>query len=951
MERDPRLRPHLADLSRMRVGTIDSVVQGILDEHGVDADLAGGFRIIGEAEFNDRFGVWFDRTYREWNVRADLQLAWSHLEALEMDLQARRRYLRELAMLVLRNGTPVRVEDGPSVSDAVAQWRNEWREPFETPACDDKDYPAKLGRAIAKLHRTADQILAGDLESRFSGATMGTAGGKTAQRQRDHVKEASAHLATLLENARFGLVAPLARAVVEDAASFAAELRREGKLTFQHALHAATRMLRNKPDVLEVVRSGIGAVYVDEFQDTAPDQVEFVNLLSNDGAIPLFLVGDPKQSIYRFRGADVEGYLRERDRGGRRGVPTGSLVAHFRSVAPVLEEVNAVFGDLFAGDAGPGYAPLVPHADPRGVESKVQMVRDPEGAAAGGGGRRVAAFAVRGIRRALGQRWQVRDGDGTRDIRPSDIAILYPSRTGLPELRRQLAAAGIPHRVEGATQVLETDEVRAVVSVLRAAASIGMEPSSLRRTARGGALASLSFGHAPWELAEALGADSPPKTDADAASEPKESAPTEKSPLRRLMESIRYEPPSRAVSMVITERELLGLAGGHDRPRAVVNRLRGLIDRAMAAERDGIVKLADFVASLESSPVVVGFGGRPQAFTGGCLLDSGGVVRLRWNGSDDRRVASPGWDAATAGERGAAERERERLMYVAMTRARDHLLVGIHGAKAPKNGVAPPLTEKLLQRATVEDYLKGDDGPEWTPKATPWEPRNVADLLERWEMLEKVDRRTTPTRLAKQVDPEVEDDGREDEPDPESAFVPSPAARSSTAFGLAVHLALQNIDPDAKRWGDSAATASRAAAARHGADEDQVLRYVHRALKSQALFEAGMSLRVEREVYAAAPSRRDPDCLLEGIVDLVYERSDGTLAVVDYKTDKIDNVRAARRKMDNGYVRQGLAYRDLLEDAVGAKVGSVTFVFLGLESAPEFDALEIARELGIEGAA
>ncbi|MFM7319969.1 MAG: UvrD-helicase domain-containing protein [Armatimonadota bacterium] len=981
LEKEPHLHSHLADLSRMRVGTIDSVVQGILDEFGVDADLAGGFRILGEAEFEDRFGPWFDRAYRAWNVRDDLQSAWGILESLELDLSARRRYLMELARRVFDQAAPLRVADGPSVSKMVAQWRANSLPELETPVRKDLDYPRKLESAVGQLRRSADRIASGDLTFVFPKATLGNAGGLSAKPQRDALNEASEALEGVLETVRFGAVVPLVRAVIDDANAFVQELRREGKLTFQHALHAATQMLRGNAKVLETVRAGIGAVYVDEFQDTSPDQVEFVNLLSNDGAIPLFLVGDPKQSIYRFRGADVEGYLRERDRGDRRGVPTGSLVANFRSVAPVLDEVNAVFAGLFGAEDGPGYAPLVAHADPCGIDAQVHVVRDLDGVGEGGGSARVAGYVVRGIRRALATRWQVRDGGRSRDIRPSDIAVLYPSRTVLPELRRQLTAAGIPHRVEGATEVLDTDEVRAVVAVLRAAASIGAESSSLRRTARGGALASLSFGCAPWELADGIAADVPSKPEGDASSGGEAGPATEESPLRLLMKAIRFEPPSRAVSIVIRERALLGLAGGHDRPRAVVNRLRGLMDRAMAAERDGVVKLSDFVAWLESSPewtespspetdedsvrlmtvhaskglefpmvVVAGFGGKAQPFTGGCLVNDDGVVRVRWNGSDDRRVASPGWDDSTRNEREAAERERERLLYVAMTRARDHLLVGVHGAKVAKNGSAPALILKLLERSKLEEEPDNDGALAWTRPETPWKPRDVADLRNRWVLVEKNDRRTTPTRLAKRVDPEVEDDGREDEPDPESAFVPSPAARSSTAFGLAVHLALQTIDPDAKRWGDSAAAAARAAAARHGAEEDQVLRYVQRALKSQALFEAGMSRRVEREVYAAAPSRRDPDCLLEGIVDLVYERADGTLAVVDYKTDKVDNPRAARRKMETGYVRQGLAYRDLLEDAVGARVGSVTFVFLGLDSAPEFDALEIARELGIEGA-
>src|SRR5262249_2364132 len=114
-------------------------------------------------------------------------------------------------------------------------------------------------------------------------------------------------------------------------------------------------------------------VLVDEFQDTDPLQTEILWRLcgeaSTDGALEplalslrpgaLFLVGDPKQAIYRFRGADVHAYV-----GGRESVGWQALLeitANFRSVKPILDFVNARFAQaLSAAEGQPGFAALAP---------------------------------------------------------------------------------------------------------------------------------------------------------------------------------------------------------------------------------------------------------------------------------------------------------------------------------------------------------------------------------------------------------------------------------------------------------------------------------------------------------------------------------------------------------------------------------------------------------------
>src|SRR5205823_1192682 len=103
---------------------------------------------------------------------------------------------------------------------------------------------------------------------------------------------------------------PLARRV----ASFALEDRRarcrEGALTFDDLIQLAADLMREAPGVSERVRQRYRALLIDEFQDTDPAQYDIAAAYGlpapgDTQAGRLFLVGDPKQSIYRFRGADM----------------------------------------------------------------------------------------------------------------------------------------------------------------------------------------------------------------------------------------------------------------------------------------------------------------------------------------------------------------------------------------------------------------------------------------------------------------------------------------------------------------------------------------------------------------------------------------------------------------------------------------------------------------------
>lgn len=181
--------------------------------------------------------------------------------------------------------------------------------------------------------------------------------------------------AELLTAAR-GALAPLL-ATVETA------MRTRGAATFQSLLSGAARLLANHPGVRREVRGRIDQLLVDEFQDTDRQQCALLAALAlPDPSAPeaplpgLFLVGDPKQSIYGWRSADLAAYSGFVERVRSAGGAVLPLVENFRSVPGILAEVEVAVAPVMRERAGlqPAFQPLIACA----------QLDEEEGFAAGG---------------------------------------------------------------------------------------------------------------------------------------------------------------------------------------------------------------------------------------------------------------------------------------------------------------------------------------------------------------------------------------------------------------------------------------------------------------------------------------------------------------------------------------------------------------------------------------
>ena len=145
--------------------------------------------------------------------------------------------------------------------------------------------------------------------------------------------------------------------------------RRAGILDFQDLLVLARDLLRDRADVRDALRERFRFLLLDELQDTDPVQMELVELLCGAGLKhgKLFAVGDHKQSIYRFRGAEVQLFRKLRESVAKEG--RLGLTRNYRSQPGVLKFVNALFAKRI-----PDYESLEAHHRSVGDAANVELL-------------------------------------------------------------------------------------------------------------------------------------------------------------------------------------------------------------------------------------------------------------------------------------------------------------------------------------------------------------------------------------------------------------------------------------------------------------------------------------------------------------------------------------------------------------------------------------------------
>ncbi|MGH3472929.1 MAG: UvrD-helicase domain-containing protein, partial [Nocardioidaceae bacterium] len=481
----------LADLDTAAIGTLHSFAQLILTTYPIEAGLPPLIDVLDEVAssvaFDERWSVMQRALLDSEELSGHLLLAMTAGLRLDQVRSLARAFGSDWDLIDDHVGQPVLHQVTlPDLSWFTAEAARLAAVADSCRKSDDNFLPKlhALGRWGERLAAAAgdEQLLAVLLEA--SALRFGLGKGANwadltslradcyelqaqAKRQADEIAEAT--------------LRPLADWVALQVRESARERALKGRLEFHDLLVLARELLRRDRDVRAALQQQFQRLLLDELQDTDPIQIELAVRIAGgaeaeapdwrDVAIPagsVFAVGDPKQSIYRFRRASIRTYLEAQQHVGE----TVRLTTNFRTVGPALDWVNAVFGTLIqpAKSAQPRYEPLETHRTEGGVGPAVVVLGrtahddQPNAAVVR---EREAADVAAVIHQAVEEEWTVTDSNGWRPVELGDIAILLPARTSLDLLEEALTTAGIAYRTESSSLVYQAREVRDLMAAAR----------------------------------------------------------------------------------------------------------------------------------------------------------------------------------------------------------------------------------------------------------------------------------------------------------------------------------------------------------------------------------------------------------------------------------------------------------------------------------------------------
>jgi ATP-dependent helicase/nuclease subunit A len=515
-----RLTEALRQLEEAHIGTIHAFCTDLLRERPVEAGVDPRFEVAAEDVASSLFTRAFDRWFEE-QLAAPGEAVRRILRRAGRDRESPRDILREAALeLAERRDFPAgwtyqegfaREAEMDGLFDemrALSRWadKGDADDYFTKSLKELSDFVDEVTRREAVRGRDHD-----DLESmllyfakpkKWHTTWTGFRRASSEDFPKEQLLERRAALRTRLDEfiAKAGAdLAPRLRDELWPVIERFEHLKtRSGCLDFTDLLLRARNLLRDHPAVRGELQKRFTHLFVDEFQDTDPLQVEILLLLAADDPdvsdwrrarpVPgkLFLVGDPKQSIYRFRRADVALYEDVKERLLAEGAELVRLTVSFRSVPEIQQAVNAAFEPLMRGEtrSQPTYVPLSPHREGNPGQPAIVALSVP---APYGDFRTivkwqiekslpdaVAAF-VHWLVRKSGWTVTVREGaSSTRvAVQPRHVCLLFRRMRSFNEdMTREYARAledrHIPHLLVGGASFHRREEVEAVRNALEA---------------------------------------------------------------------------------------------------------------------------------------------------------------------------------------------------------------------------------------------------------------------------------------------------------------------------------------------------------------------------------------------------------------------------------------------------------------------------------------------------
>ncbi|WP_264583371.1 UvrD-helicase domain-containing protein [Rhodoblastus acidophilus] len=504
-------------------------------------------------------------------------------------------------------------------------------------------------------------------------------------------------------------------------------------MDFDDLLHHAKDLLANSEPVRQALAARYPRILVDEFQDTDPLQAEILWRLAGEGTQggawqdrkirpgALFLVGDPKQAIYRFRGADVATYLMAKKALADHD-PSAILEisANFRSQPAILQFVNDNFADMLDVAQGqPGFSALAPVRQP-GEQPAVATFdiiiedrhRNEKGLIAKELRREESKIVADLVQRLIGSYpvWDKDLGD-YRTAGAGDIALLAPTGTSLWLYERALENRDISIATQAGKGFFNRQEVQDLIAVARAI-------SDRRDTlALGALLRGPVVGLTEEEIADEIlhlqGAIGSPRplhlwTNAEQVKNPilkrtlgilqnlarKARRATPHQLMAEAVEELKIRPILKARYRRGAERALANVELVLEMARPYAARGIAEFSRAMWERWDDTESQAEgrpdaevdavSIVTMHSSkglewPIVIPINSMTKLFSKDQFLYRRQDDSVHFAVLD---FASPDYDAVKQAEADELRRERVRLWYVALTRARDLLLLPLQSERS-----------------------------------------------------------------------------------------------------------------------------------------------------------------------------------------------------------------------------------------------------------------------------
>ncbi len=748
------------------------------------------------------------------------------------------------------------------------------------------------------------------------------------------------------------------------AAQIAKNLRKEGKLTFTDYLLYLRDTLREdargEGKLIRHIYDRHRYFLIDEFQDTNPMQAEIFFYLTAQNpqedwrkCIPhpgsLFIVGDPKQSIYRFRGADVSAFLRIKAMftGGVGEVV--SLTRNFRSTHRMRSWFNRTFSALL-----PEATPLQSQFDPIPLEAEPAPDGTFEGVYSyqvrGSRGKNIPpdeqdpAKVARIIQRIVGNpayTIRSRDGEQERLVTYQDIMLITPVKTKLAQYIQSFSQQGIPFRMEGKVLFSECPSLVALSRIFAAVAN----PNSLQHLI--GALTSRRFGFHFNTLHRLknegysfnLYAEHP-------GDEPLSDA---LSLLKKLVLRSHQLSAAALFSVILEELEIFKFVSTKNLAYAYYA-LELLRSAESAGEVSSLPQAAEYLALLISdatdieraisltrnenrvhianlhkvkgleAPIVILAAPEQQSRSPEIRIVQQDPKPLCWIFSITKSIVCSGYTDAKESENVCQDAEKERLLYVAATRAKRVLIVA--DALTSKGERSESNPWKFFLDRCDGDFF--EDLPVGTIAAAPEKEAVSADALydSATNRLHSTDSGNCSYAILRpsQIKLKGKTSSEDDFEDVAQESARSHTVRANAAVvGTLVHSLMEAMISSRNRG--SLAALVRDIASEYEAESEtytDLLTKVGTAIQNGGFPQEGpapqdilATLLAADEVYCEVPfCRKDGSDIWHGIMDVVYRQGEKWF-ILDYKTN------ADAHDLDAQYQGQLSAYVDAFRELTG----------------------------------